>query len=38
VHTTRLQFLEFFGKFYRDGGKVFSPLAVNTKYVDVKED
>ena len=38
VHTLRLQFLEFFGKWYRDGGKKFRPLAVQTKYVDVKED
>ena len=38
VHTLRLQFLEFFGKWYRDGGKKFRPLAVQTKYVNVKED
>ncbi len=38
VHTLRLQFLEFFGKWYRDGGRPFRPLAYNTKYVDIKED
>ena len=38
VHTMRLQFLEFFGKWYRDGGKPFKPLHYNTKYVDIKED
>ena len=38
VHTLRLQFLEFFGKWYRDGGRAFKPLAVETKYVTVKED
>jgi V/A-type H+-transporting ATPase subunit I len=38
VHTMRLQFLEFFGKWYRDGGKPFRPLNYNTKYVDIKED
>ncbi len=38
VHAARLQYLEYFGKFYRDGGKPFEPLAVNTNYVDVKED
>ena len=37
VHTLRLQFLEFFGKWYRDGGRAFKPLAVETKYVTVKE-
>ena len=38
VHTLRLQFLEFFGKWYRDGGKKFRPLTVQSKYVNVKED
>ncbi len=38
VHTLRLQFLEFFGKWYRDGGKKFRPLSVKSKYVNVKED
>ena len=38
VHTLRLQFLEFFGKWYRDGGKAFRPLNIKTKYVDIKED
>ena len=33
VHDLRLQCLEFFGKFYKDGGRPFQPLAVNTKYV-----
>lgn len=38
VHTMRLQFLEFFGKWYRDGGRPFRPLTYNTKYVDIKEE
>ncbi len=38
VHTMRLQCLEFFGRFYQDGGKPFRPLAVQTKYVDIKEE
>ena len=38
VHTNRLQFVEFFGKFYEGGGKPFSPFQSNTKYVDVKEE
>lgn len=38
VHTMRLQCLEFFGRFYQDGGKAFRPLAVETKYVDIKEE
>jgi hypothetical protein len=36
VHDLRLQCLEFFGKFYEDGGKPFRPLAINTKYVDIQ--
>jgi len=35
VHAARLQYLEFFGKFYIDGGTAFTPLAYNTKYVDI---
>ncbi len=35
VHDLRLQVLEFFNRFYKDGGKAFKPLAVNTKYVDI---
>lgn len=38
VHDLRLQCLEFFGKFYQDGGKPFKPLAINTKYVNVTTD
>ena len=37
VHDLRLQCLEFFGKFYVDGGKPFSPLRVNSSYYEVKE-
>ena len=35
VHDLRLQCLEYFGKFYEDGGKPFKPLAMETKYVDI---
>ena len=38
VHTMRLQCLEFFGRFYQDGGKPFRPLAVETKYVDILKE
>ena len=36
VHDLRLQCLEYFGKFYKDGGKPFKPLAIDTKYVDIQ--
>ena len=37
VHDLRLQCLEYFGKFYQDGGKPFRPLEINTKFVDIQE-
>ena len=33
VHTSRLQYIEFFGKFYEDGGRPFSPLAPQSRYI-----
>lgn len=33
VHNARLQFLEFYGKFYEGGGRLFSPMGEKTKYV-----
>ena len=36
VHDLRLQCLEFFGKFYQDGGKPFKPLRLSGKYVRAK--
>ncbi len=35
VHAARLQYLEYFGKFYKDGGIPFRPLQYDTKYVDI---
>jgi len=37
VHDLRLQCLEFFGKFYMDGGIAFRPLEMKTKYVNVSK-
>ncbi len=37
VHDLRLQCLEYFGKFYEDGGKPFTPLDIKTKYYNVAE-
>lgn len=34
VHTNRLQYVEFFSKFYTGGGKSFSPFAMHTKYFE----
>lgn len=38
VHDSRLQFIEFFGRFYHGGGKLFSPLGLNLKYVTIKQE
>ena len=38
VHDLRLQCLEFFGRFYKEGGKPFRPLFIHTTYVDIKEE
>ncbi len=37
VHDLRLQCLEFFGKFYTDGGRAFDPLKISSEYVRAKE-
>ncbi len=35
VHSSRLQYVEFFSKFYEGGGRTFSPFAVKTKYTNL---
>ncbi len=38
VHSCRLQYLEFFGKFFTGGGQPFKPLKADTKYITVKPE
>lgn len=38
VHASRLQYIEFFGKFYEDGGEPFDPFHKNTKYIRLMND
>ena len=37
VHDLRLQCLEYFGKFYEDGGRPFRPLDLSAKYYDISK-
>ena len=38
VHTSRLQYVEFFSKFYEGGGRIFTPFKLNLKHFKIKED
>lgn len=38
VHTNRLQYVEFFSRFYEGGGTAFNPLKVNSKSFKLKEE
>lgn len=38
VHDSRLQYIEFFGKFYEGGGYAFKPLSFKLNYVDKVND
>ncbi len=38
VHTNRLQYVEFFGKFYEGNGRKFAPFTANTKYFKITEE
>lgn len=38
VHSCRLQYIEFYGKFYEGGGTVFKPFGIKTNYINIKKD
>ncbi|MFV0561048.1 MAG: V-type ATP synthase subunit I [Enterococcus sp.] len=38
VHGARLQYVEFFGKFYTGGGRAFEPLKTKEKHVNINEN
>lgn len=37
VHACRLQYVEFFSKFYNGGGEAFKPFVIKTKYIRVEQ-
>lgn len=38
VHTSRLQYVEFFGKFYIDGGKPYVPMLPSSRFTEPELD
>ena len=38
VHSNRLAYVEFFGKFYDGGGRKFAPFGTNTKHFKIREE
>ena len=37
IHSARLQFVEFFSKFFELGGKFFEPFSYQTKYARIED-
>jgi V/A-type H+-transporting ATPase subunit I len=37
VHCARLQYVEFYGKFYEPGGRTFRPLSYQTRHIRVMD-
>ncbi len=37
VHTCRLHYVEYFGKFYEGGGKPFAPFKSSNKYIEIND-
>lgn len=38
VHSCRLQYVEFFGRFYNGGGRPFAPFERKTKYIKILKE
>ena len=38
VHDCRLQYIEFYGKFYEGGGTLFRPFSIDPHYLRLKKD
>jgi V/A-type H+-transporting ATPase subunit I len=38
VHTSRLQYVEFFSKFYEGAGRTFTPFKIKSKFFTIKEE
>ncbi|MDR2780757.1 MAG: V-type ATP synthase subunit I, partial [Synergistaceae bacterium] len=38
VHPLRLQYVEFFSKFYEASGEEFAPMEISTQYVNIQDE
>ena len=38
IHSARLQYVEFFTKFYQGGGTAFNPFSIETRYVKIQNN
>ena len=38
IHDARLQYVEFYGRFYEGEGEIFTPLGSNRKFIRIKAD
>lgn len=38
IHSSRLQYIEFFNRFYEGGGRAFVPFRLNTRHVNILAD
>ena len=38
VHSLRLTYVEYFGKFYDGGGRAFKPFKSNSKYINLRRN
>ncbi|HEX3021915.1 MAG TPA: V-type ATP synthase subunit I [Lachnospiraceae bacterium] len=38
VHSCRLQYVEFFGKFYNGGGKAYKPFKIENDFISIKKE
>ena len=38
IHSSRLQFVEFFGKFYEGGGRLWKPQKMTARYIEIERD
>lgn len=36
IHSSRLQYIEFYNRFYQGGGRAFVPFRLSTKHIDIR--